>query len=219
MILFAALLMLQAVSAEPQSDRPVLTEMHATTGQPPPGPPRARIDGPYTLIPIKPGVNRVPKFGPLGEDSVILSSWVDNGNAWGHRRYEVIIPSRDGQWDLVSFNNDKVVDGIIEVPHTGEDALSVVRFVWGYENGRRAALAVDASRNPETGAPEPAETTITIYSMRLNDEPGTTRVYFKPIKDWTTKRLYCNAEMALHDELGLPLSADYEGARKPGGCS
>jgi hypothetical protein len=216
-ICLAALLLLQAAAPQPKNEPPTVMEMDAVKRQPHLRP-QARINGPYTLIPINPGVNRVPNFSPLGEDSVILSSWVDNGNAWGHRRYEVIIPSREGQWDLVSFNDDKVIDGIIEVPHTGEDALSVVRFLWGYENGRHVALVVNASRNPEIGLPEPAETTMKIYSMRVNDEPGTTHVYFTTVKEWTAKRLYCNAEMALHDELGLPLSAGYEGAMKAGGC-
>lgn len=215
MILFAALLLLQSVPADqPQDSAP--TEMQATPEQLSP-PEDVRLSGPYRVIPIKPGVNRIPAFAPDGSEAVIVSSWVDNGNAWGHRRYEVIIPSRDGEWNLVSFN-DKEVDGIIEVPHTGEDAISVVKFVWGYEDGRRVALAVQASRNPQDGVPDPAETTITIYSMRQNDEVGTTKVYFKPVKEWTAKRHYCNAEMALLDELRIPLSATYQGVRNAGGC-
>lgn len=211
MIVLAALLAMQA------AEKPTVIDMEPVTGRPRPKT-QARISGPYRLIAVRPGVTQVPRFGPSGEDAVIVSSWVDNGNAWGHRRYEVVIPSREGEWNLVSFNNDKVIDGIIEVPHTGEDALSAVRFAWGFENGRRVALAIDASRNPQNGVPEPAETTITVYSMRINDEVGTTHVYFKPVKEWTAKRLYCNAEMALHDELGLPLDKSYQGTMKPGGC-
>lgn len=215
MILFAALFLMQAAPPEPPKEAPT-TDMQAAPEQPP-AREEARLNGPYTVIPIKPGVNRVPGFAPDGGEAVILSSWVDNGNAWGHRRYEVIIPSRDGEWNLVSFN-DKEVDGIIEVPHTAEDAISVVKFVWGYEEGRRVPLAVQASRNPQDGVPDPAETTITIYSMRQNDEVGTTKVYFKPVKEWTAKRHYCNAEMALLDELRIPLNATYQGIRNAGGC-
>lgn len=215
MILFAALLLLQAVPPEKTQDS-APTEM-----QPAPEQPSAeqdvRLNGPYTVIPVKPGVNHVPAFAPDGSAAIIISSWVDNGNAWGHRRYEVIIPSRDGEWNLVSFN-DKEVDGIIEVPHNGEDAISVVKFVWGYEDGRRVALAVQASRNPEDGVPSPSETKITIYSMRANDEVGTTKVFFKTVKEWTAKRHYCNAEMALLDELRIPLSTTYQGVRNAGGC-
>jgi hypothetical protein len=47
---------------------------------------------------------------------------------------------------------------------------------------------------------------------------GTTEIYFDSVKEWTAKRLYCNAEMALHDEMGFPLSATYKGSMKRGGC-
>jgi len=214
-IVLAALLLTQAAPAQQPKDV-TTTEMQAAPEQPV-LPEEARLNGPYTVISVKPGVNRIPNFAPDGSAAIIISSWVDNGNAWGHRRYEVIIPARDGEWNLVSFN-DKEVDGIFEVPHTGEDAISVVKFVWGYEDGRRVALAVQASRNPQDSVPNPAETTITIYSMRENDEVGTTKVYFKPVKEWTAKRHYCNAEMALLDELRIPLSATYQGVRNAGGC-
>ena len=215
MILFAALLLLQSVPADqPWDSAP--TDMQPAPEQPSPEQ-EVRLNGPYTVIPVKPGMNRIPAFAPDGSAAIIISSWVDNGNAWGHRRYEVIIPSRDGEWNLVSFN-DKEVDGIFDVPHTGEDAISVVKFVWGYEEGRRVALVVQASRDPQDGVPDPAETTITIYSMRQNDEVGTTKVYFKPVKEWTAKRHYCNAEMALLDELRIPLSTTYQGVRNARGC-
>jgi hypothetical protein len=192
------------------------TEMHSVSEQPRPQV-EAKISGPYALIPIKPGINRASSFGPSGEDAVILSAWRDNGNAWGDREYEVFIPA-SGDWNIVDFNHPQSGTHLVEVPHTGEDALSAIRFVWGFENGRRVALAVTAGREPKEGVPDAAETTITIYSMRPNDEVGTTKVYFKSVKEWTAKRLYCNAEMALHDEFGLPLGTGYQGSRKAGGC-
>jgi hypothetical protein len=194
--------------------------MHGNPARPLPKPkPQPHIAGPYTPISVKPGLNCVPKFGPSGERACILSAWRDNGNAWGDREYEVFIPEPDGEWNIVDFNHPKSGTHLIEVPHTGEDALSAVRFVWGSESGRRVALAVTAGRDPQEGVPDAAETTITIYSMRRSDEVGTTRVYFKPVREWTAKRLYCNAEMALHDELRLPLGKNYQGSRKAGGCS
>jgi len=209
-IAIVALLMMQAAPEQSATDTQAAPQQPAPVED-------VHLNGPYSVIPIKPGVNRVPAFAPDGSAAIILSSWVDNGNAWGHRRYEVIIPSRDGEWNLVSFN-DKTADGIIEVPHANEDAISVVKFVWGYEDGRRVPLAVQASRDPKDSVPDPAETTITIYSMRENDGVGTTKVYFQSVKEWTTKRPYCNAEMALLDELRIPLSATYQGVRNAGGC-
>jgi hypothetical protein len=216
-IAIAVLLLMQAATPPQAQGSPVVMEMHPPTNQPR-SKAESRITGPYTLIPVKPGVNRISGFAPDKGDAIIVSSWSDNGNAWGHRRYEVIIPSAEGEWNIVAFSTSKTIDGIIEVPHTGEDALSAVRFMWGNENGRRVALAAEADREPKEGVPEPAATTIKIYSMRLNDEVGTSRVHFTLVKAWTAKRLYCNAEMALHDEFGLPLSADYAGPRKTGGC-
>jgi hypothetical protein len=215
-VIALAVLLLQTAAAELE---PVITEMHATTEAPSPPKRQARIHGPYTLIPVKPGINPVPRFGPSGEGAVIVSAWVDNGNCYGHRRIDVMIPAKDGGWNLVDIRDSRLVDGIGEMPHCRYDATESVKFFRGYENGRRVALMAKAARSPEEGEPNPAETAITIYSMRYRGKDvGTTEIYFQPVKDWPAKLLYCNAEMALRDEMGFPLSANYKGSMKRGGC-
>ena len=113
-------------------------------------------------------------------------------------------------------------DTIEDVPHTGEDNITSVRFARGEANGPKESLLVVAQRHlasPQSYY-DAAPTTISYY--RLVDASGegveTTPFAFRLEKTVHPKQLYCNSDLALNKEAGLPLPATYDGPSNADGC-
>jgi len=174
--------------------------------------------GRLTPILLQPGVNRVPQFAADGREARIVLAWRDNANAHGYDLFLVLMPTKRGgaDWNVVGFETgNSFSDEIADAPHTGEDVATAVRFVRAGAN----PLVVVARRRIVTSYPDPAETTISIYSLRQSEGvPGTTQDYFSVAKQWRARNRYCNAELALRDELNLPLRKNYQGSLRVGGC-
>jgi hypothetical protein len=206
-----------AIAAKPQAGKAAAT----------PG------DGPQGIanlapIPLQSGVNTLDKFAVDGWPAIIARAWRDNGNAWGHTTYMVMMEPADGSrhgWNLVSVEAE-TPPGVAEIvrnsPHTGEDALRSVVFAHGTVDGRPQTLLLIATRKMGESVPDPATTTIAIYQLVANaqdDDPvGTTPDTFRRIRNWQTKKPYCSSDAALATELHIPRPADSEAPETPNGC-
>ena len=135
-----------------------------------------------------------------------------------------MLPTRPGgsDWNVVGVETEKGLEATItDAPHTGEDVVRSVRFAHGLLDGRPATLLLSATRrfNPSAGIPGPSKTDIEVYALRTNTEgPGSTHDYFESVGRLATTTMYCNAEMALFQELVVPLPHSYSGANTKTGC-
>jgi hypothetical protein len=172
------------------------------------------------------GVNMIPDFAGDGRVGMITLGWRDNGNAHGFEQYTVMMPTskRDRYWNIVGLEHDDpnadFENFIRDDPHTGEDNVTSVRFVRKMFRGRSSILLVVADRHWKESIPEPARTTIEVYALKHNDgaNVGATVDYYARIASKTLNTRYCDSDMALHVELGFPLSRDYGGGKTPDGC-
>jgi hypothetical protein len=183
---------------------------------------RARLSG-LRVIALRPGVNSIQNLSGDGRTGKIIDAWRGNGNAHGYSVYMVLLPAADGDHSLqvVGIDDGKAVsDFARDDPHTGEDALGSVVFARGSLDGKPTTLLIEATRDfPKTSIPDPSPTTIAIYALRRFERGfGSTPDDFELVFELRTTRTYCHSEMALHQELGLPLSRDYGGSAKPDGC-
>jgi hypothetical protein len=181
----------------------------------------------FAMFSLRPGVNRIAGFTADGREGLIVQGWRDNGNAHGFDVFMVLAPT------TVGGNDDNVVvfspqDGwapgdagtsIRDDPHTGEDSVRSVRFGHATANGRRETLAFVAERRIVYSYPAPARTRIQVMALRnRGDDPVGPVDYFEIRADFVTTRLYCDADVALHRELGVPLPADYGTPDSADGC-
>ncbi|MEC4589409.1 hypothetical protein VPG91_00265 [Nitrospirillum amazonense] len=214
--LAAALMAQPAVAAKPQGTKAA------------PG------DGPQGIANLNPialeyGVNTLDNFAPDGRTAIVIRAWRDNGNAWGHATYMVMMKPAGGDrhgWNLVSVEAETppgVAEIVRDSPHTGEDALRSVVFAHGTVEGKPQTLLLIATRKMGDSVPDPAPTTIAVYQLTANaqdDDPvGTTPDTFRRIRSWQTKKPYCSSDAALATELYIPRPADSEAPETADGCS
>ncbi|WP_148293554.1 hypothetical protein [Azospirillum sp. B4] len=182
-------------------------------------------------IPLTSGVNELKRFSPDGRSAIIIRAWRDNGNAWGHSTYMVMMkPSEMGSglrggWNLVSVEAETppgVAEIVRDSPHTGEDALRSVVFAHGRVDGKPQTLLLIATRTMKDAVTDPAPTTIAVYQLVTNaqdDDPvGDTIDAFHRIRSWQTKKPYCSSDTALAMELGIPRPSESEAPNGPDGC-
>ena len=185
-------------------------------------PPHPRLSD-VEVIPLHGGLNSIPNLAGDGRIGTIIDAWRDNGNAHGYSVFMVLLPSTEGSHEpqVVAIDNGNgVAEFARDDPHTGEDALSSVFFARGRLDGKPTTLLIEATRDfPKTAIPDPSRATITVYALRRFDgSVGSTPDDFEAVFKLRTTRAFCHSEMALHQELGLPLSANYGGSTKPSGC-
>ncbi len=173
-------------------------------------------------VPLHSGVNRIADFAGDGRAALVTMGWRDNGNAHGYSLFGVLLPdtATPRRWTIVGIERAGApADTIADDPHTGEDVVTAVRFVRATGAHRRQTLLVTATRHWQDSIPAAAPTTITVYTLHSSaGAVGHTQDYFAPALSVDTTRRYCNADMALHQEAGLPLPADYAGGAAPDGC-
>src|SRR4051812_30751716 len=172
------------------------------------------------------GMNVVHGFMPDGHDGAILQAWRDNGNAHGYTKFVVMVPANmsDGKsWNIVGFDTgvNGLEDSINDVPHTGEDNVRSVRFARGTIDGTAASLLLIADRDLGQGSYyDPAPTRISIYKLAeaSREGAGTTPFVFRLVRATHSKTLFCNSDLALNKELGVPLPEHYGAPNKIDGC-
>jgi len=183
---------------------------------------RARLSD-IQVLALHPGLNSIPDLAGDGRTGTIVDAWRDNGNAHGYSVYMVLLPATEGDHrpQVVGIDEGEAVrEFASDNPHTGEDALGTVVFARGRLDGKPATLLIEANRDfPKTAIPDPSPTTIAVYALRrFEGGVGSTPDDFELAFKLRTTRAYCHSEMALHQELGLPLSRGYGGSAKPSGC-
>jgi hypothetical protein len=156
------------------------------------------------------GLNPIPNIAGDGTSGSISLDWRENGNAWSYSIFMV----RAGSSIATIDGADRLVDR----PHTGEDAITTVRFARGPYRGRTTTFALVADRDIVEGVPTPARTTIKTYALVRNAEQLGTPYQFVLVNELHAKRHYCNADIALKTEIGFPLRRNYEGPRTLDGC-
>jgi hypothetical protein len=165
----------------------------------------------FTPLRLHAGTNPIPNIAGDGKAGSITLNWRENGNAWG---YDIFTVAAGGSVATVEDEKDRFTDQ----PHTGEDVITSVRFARGSYQGKQTTYALVAERHIVTSVPDPAKTTIKIYALVRNDGPLGTPYNFEKINEYYTTRQYCNAEMALKTELGLPLPRSYQGLATIDSC-
>lgn len=183
---------------------------------------KAPAIGPLVPIALKPGVNMIPGMASDGRAGMIVQGWRENGNAYAYDLYLVMLPSRPSgaDWNVVGVEGDRgIQDTIRDAPHTGEDTLRVVRFARGLVDGQRETLLITATRDMGEVIPDPSPVTLEVFALKANSgDVGTTTDSFHRVLVRRTAGPYCNAEMAIQNELGLPVGSNYGGAKTPTGC-
>jgi hypothetical protein len=172
-----------------------------------------------TDIPLGPGVNRIARFTPDGGDAIIVQGWRDNGNAHGYSLFVVIV---NGTEIAGVDYGDHFEDTVRDEPHAGEDTIKSVRFARGKFNGTAATFLITASRDLSHASSlvDPAYVVIDLYELVDAESPGigTTVKFFKRVSQIRSTTRYCNSDLALFKEFGLPLFGDYKG-NMTDGCS
>jgi len=161
-------------------------------------------------IPLRSGVNPIAHIAGDKTAGSISLDWRENGNAWGYSIFMV----RAGSSIATVGDADRFTDR----PHTGEDAITTVRFARGAYRGRTTTFALVADREIVESVPEPARTTIKVYALVRNEEPLGTPYQIVLVDELHSQRRYCSADMALKTEIGFPLRTSYNGPRTPDGC-
>lgn len=165
-----------------------------------------------SMMPIRlvAGVNVVRDAVGPGQHATINLAWHENGNAWGYDIYSVSV-----RGSIATIDGH---DHITDQPHVGEDMIKSVRFARVSFRGRPTIMLLQAERHIETSTYDPTRTTISAYVLERNTGGLGTTYEFVPIRQYSARRAYCNAEMALKMEEGLDLPKSYSGQVTVSGC-
>jgi len=175
-------------------------------------------------IPVRPGVNVVPGFAPGGGAAQIVRAWRGNGNAHGYNVFLLLTSASEGRplsvADVASGAPPPGQDIIRDDPFDGERVLGVVRFARAKVNGSKASLLIVAHLDdtPNGVLADHDKATVRIFRLVRDDSVGATSDAFQPVAVIHTDKTYCNAELALRDSLGIPLSQDFAGPNRTDGC-
>lgn len=176
-------------------------------------------------VELHPGVNRVPGFLPGGGAATIVQGWRGNGNAHGYHVWMVLGgPSEGDPVGVVGTDGTDehpVLETVSDNPFDGERVLGAVRFATARLTDRPVALLIRADLGESASGVLADHAAATVRWYRLDhdaDAIGRTTDEFVPVASITTTKRYCNADLALRDVAGVPLSASYAGANKVDGC-
>lgn len=174
-------------------------------------------------IALRSGVNAVSDFAPDGRPAQIVLGWRDNGNAHG---YDVLLilmrPAASEPWNVVAVETERgepPADLVADDPHMGDDVVKAVRLVKGTMDKRPATLLLTATRQWKETIPEPALVTFRVYRLTENKAgAGMTRDYFALVQTTTSATKFCNAEIALAKNFGLPPRSGSAPTNSADGC-
>lgn len=114
-----------------------------------------------------------------------------------------------------------LADTIGASPFDGERVLQTVRFAHARVDGAPATVMIRAdlgeAKSGVLADHAPADVSVYVLKSPGVDVGATPDVFKLAFKVRAVGR-FCNADMALHTTLGLPLPSDYAGGKGPGGC-
>jgi hypothetical protein len=195
-----------------------LTQTHAATSQ--------EITK-LSVIPIRDGMNQIDDLAGDGRRGTIIEAWRDNGNAHGYSVFLIALESQPGRgdWNVVAVQrkpNERERDVVTDDPHTVEDAVSSVRFARGLVGGKPATLLIIGTRElaPSFNLGDPGPVDIEFYRLVQNENVlfGLPPDYFDFVETIRSATPYCNSDLALSKEIGLPLPEPYTGPNRDDGC-
>ena len=179
---------------------------------------KSRVEG-LSVVPVQYGINALKL---MSQDILIIRGRFETGTAWGGDIYTVLVRQPgNGVWRMARHEKTSDQSGVLTIttPHTGEDSIRTVRFMVPSEEiaaGRVSHLyVVQASRAYD---PNIAHTAVTFTFAALERNADLDIFYFHELAKTQSQTPYCNAEMALHRELGLPLpedGVDYDLCNRP----
>ena len=171
-------------------------------------------------IAVHDGVNTVRRLGSDGRNGLIISG-VHNASPSADgtsRDYLVLLTGRDGEEivdarPIPSLVSDARFGGelLSAAPHTGEDWKRVIRFAKGRVNGAPATLMILAERDMRKASTAYTAEPVQITFFELQRDALFNTDSFAPLGSQWSKRCYVDANLALKDELELPLPPDYAG--------
>jgi len=177
------------------------------------------------------GINQIADFDGKGHAAQIVYAWRENMNAHGYSVYSVLMlrPETKNDWNLVTFEthdrsrkNGTQIDSITDAPFDGEQAVASVRFLKVERNGRSVPMAITARRDLSSAESYvdavPVEFSLYLLAENGDAVPGWPYYYFDRTDHFRSDRRYCNSDMALAQELRLPLPQGYEGPKTKDGC-
>ena len=168
------------------------------------------------VVPLTQEITPIPSMTSDGRDGKIIKAWRENGNA---QAYNLFLVTADGK--VVGVATDRgFADNIRDEPHTGKDAVESIRFAWGRVGGEKAFLLITATRiiAPDYGPGDPSQVIFDIYQLTGNGDLGKTGDFFMRIHEFNADKKYCNSDLALTKNLGLPLPQPFEGPNQDDGC-
>ncbi|HTO83982.1 MAG TPA: hypothetical protein VMQ73_17215 [Methylomirabilota bacterium] len=172
-------------------------------------------------------MNEIDDFAGDGRPAIIVGGWRDNGNAHGGDLFLVMLqsPSGRGKWNVVTVQRkpDELEREVVyDSPHTVEDAVSSVRFAHGLVDGKPATLLIVATRDlgNATSSIDPVPVDIEFYRLVRREDGlfGWPPDYFDLVETVRSATPYCNSDLALSKEIGLPLPEPYAGPNRDDGC-
>ena len=179
-------------------------------------------------IPLRSGVNPVAHMLPDGRDGLIVRAYPHTETAGQSRTDYMVLaaPTKDdnGDWTTVRFAEFRKPDPneaepgttVSDAPHTGEDALSSVRFFRARVDGAPAVLAVKTQRDFVLPIPDASHAVVDVF--RLEIEPDFGEETFKRVARLKTRACYGHSDAGAFVEFGVPLSSDYAGPRQAAPC-
>ena len=182
----------------------------------------------WSEIPLRSGVNAVAHMLPDGRDGQIVRAYPHTETADQSRTDYMVLaaPTKadDGDWTTVRFDQfDRPAafeagpsTTVSDAPHTGEDALSSVRFFRARVDGAPAVLAVRTQRDSVLPIPNASHATIDVF--RLEIEPDFGEEKFKRIARLRTRACYGHSDLGASIEFGIPLAKRYEGPSAADHC-
>ena len=178
-------------------------------------------------IPVHDGVNAVAHLSVDGRDGMIVSGW-HNGSPGADGRsqdYLVVLKTRQGEEivgaePVASLVSDARFGGelLSAAPHTGEDWKRTVRFARGRVNGAPATLMILAERDMRKAKDAYTAEPVQITYFELRRDRDADQDQFASLGGRVSARCYVDANLALKDEIELPLPADYEGPPSSAPC-
>jgi hypothetical protein len=162
------------------------------------------------------GDQPLPPFHIKGK---ILSLFEDKHHGQPARNYFVIVDDDSTYWEAISFQTPSVKTPNLDEVGSGTDPLksTSVRFYNGKLDGHKATLIFHAARdwhdlfarspsrgvNPDT----PTRILFSLFELRADfeDDPG----LFVKVANVRSVQKYCNTDLALLEELALPMPQVY----------
>jgi hypothetical protein len=162
--------------------------------------------GKLEVLQLSYGVNTLELSG---KNTIIVRGRFENGNAWDGDIYTVL-QKKDNVWRMVRHEKSARSSVLTEtLPHTDEDSIDSVRFMIPKGSAASDSISdlylLEASRKND---PDAIDTSVTFTVSVLQPEPDFGVLYFHELQKTHPKTKYCNADLALHQELGIPFPGD-----------